>query len=45
MDEELKQQLDYMNLNLTAIAKNQAMLYCELKAIESLLSNTEDKDC
>lgn len=45
MDEELKQQLDYMNLNLTAIVKNQAMLYCELKTIETLLSKGEEKDC
>ena len=45
MDDELKQQLDCMNTNLTAIVENQAMLYCELKAIETLLSKTEEKGC
>lgn len=45
MDEELKQQLDCMNTNLITIAKNQTMLYCELKAIEDLLSKAEEESC
>lgn len=34
MDEDLKQQLEWMNENLNTIAKNQAMIYAELKEIE-----------
>jgi hypothetical protein len=34
MNEELKQQLDWMNENLNTIAKNQAEIYMELKEIE-----------
>lgn len=34
MDEELKQQLEWMNANLNTIARDQAMIYAELKEIE-----------
>lgn len=34
MDKELKQYLEWLNENLQAAVKNQAMIYCELKEIE-----------
>jgi hypothetical protein len=34
MDKELKQELEWLNENLQAAVKNQAMIYCELKEIE-----------
>jgi len=40
MDEELKQQLEWMNQNLMTIAQNQSNLYCQLENIRDIL----DKD-
>lgn len=34
MNEDLRKQLEIMNANLTAVVKNQAMIYAELKEIE-----------
>ncbi len=34
MDNDLKQELEWINNNLQAAVKNQAMIYCELKKIE-----------
>lgn len=34
MDKDLKQYLEWLNDNLQAAVKNQAMIYCELKKIE-----------
>lgn len=34
MNEELKQELEWLNDNLQAVAKNQAMIYCKLEQIE-----------
>lgn len=38
MDEEIKQELEWMNANLNTIAENQAMIYAELKEIEKRIS-------
>lgn len=40
MDKELKQQLEWMNENLNTIAKNQALLYIELKELEHHLQES-----
>jgi hypothetical protein len=37
MDQELKQQLEWMNANLNTIAKNQVMIYAELREVIELL--------
>ena len=34
MDKELKQELKWLNDNLQAAVKNQAMLYCKLEKME-----------
>jgi hypothetical protein len=34
MDKELKQELKWLNDNLQAAVKNQAMLYCKLEEME-----------
>lgn len=44
MDKELKQELDWMNENLNTIAKNQAILYAELKDIEKRIPKPEQPD-
>ena len=41
MDEDLKQQLEWLNANLNTVAQNQAMLYAELKEIEGRLPEQE----
>ena len=41
MDRELREQLEIMNANLTAIVRNQAMIYAELKEIEDKLPEEE----
>lgn len=42
MNDELKQQLEWMNENLNTIARNQAMIYAELKKIEQRLGSREE---
>jgi hypothetical protein len=42
MCEELKQQLDWINSNLNAIAKNQSMMYAELQKIEQNMKPEEE---
>jgi chaperonin cofactor prefoldin len=41
MDKELKQQLEWMNANLNTIARDQAMIYTELKEIEKRMPKGE----
>lgn len=41
MDEELKEQLEIMNVNLNTVAQNQAMIYAEMKEIEKRLPKQE----
>ena len=41
LDEELKRQLEWMNANLIAAVKNQAILYAELEKIEERLRERE----
>lgn len=43
MDNELKQQLDWINSNLNAIVKNQSMLYAELHKIEQSMKQPEEE--
>ena len=42
MDEELKQELEWMNTNLNAIVANQAMIYEALKEIEEWIKPKEE---
>lgn len=44
MDQELKQQLEFMNNNLNAIVTNQAMIYCKLKDMEDRIPEPEEKE-
>ncbi|MEA4962614.1 MULTISPECIES: hypothetical protein [Clostridia] len=44
MDQELKQQLEFMNNNLNAIVTNQAMIYCKLKDMEDRIPEEEEKE-
>jgi|GEM_PF-5441436 len=44
MNQELKQQLKFMNNNLNAIVTNQAMIFCKLKDIEDRISSEDEKE-
>ncbi|QNK40325.1 hypothetical protein [Caproicibacter fermentans] len=41
MDEDLKKQLEWLNQNLTAVVKNQAIIYSELKTIENRIPDPD----
>lgn len=43
MDKELKEQLEIMNANLQTIARDQAMIYAELKEIEGKVKGKAEK--
>ena len=43
MDNDLKQQLDWMNTNLNTIAENQAMIYAALAEIKDKLPEPTEK--
>ena len=44
MDQELKQQIEFINKNLNAIVTNQAMIFCKLKDIEDKIPEEEEKE-
>lgn len=44
MDQELRQQLEWMNANLNAIVANQAMIYEEMRKMEKVVRDEEKEE-